>query len=146
MQLVHTRDVTPLLPIICNHVAPGTIVHSDQWRAYDHVANLSLVARHQTINHLVDFVDPTCGVFTQHVESYWNRVEVKLKHMRGCHLQQLPGYLDEYMWRERHGKTGMEEFASIMQNIIASKYTDFSVFLRKLSTIYGQNIGKYGRS
>ena len=117
MQLVQTRDAATLLPIIRNHVAPGTIVHSDQWRAYNRVANLQPVATHQTVNHSVNFVDPMTGVHTQHVESYWNRVKVKLKRMRGCHLQQLPGYLDEYMWRERHGKSGREAFASIIHNI-----------------------------
>ena len=40
-----------------------------------------------TVNHFINFVDLTTRVLTQHVESYWNR----LKDMRGCHLQQLPG-------------------------------------------------------
>ena len=38
------------------------------------------------------------------------------------------------------------QFHSEVCGSIASKYTDFSVFLRKLSTIYGHNIGKYGRT
>ena len=102
---------------IQNHVAPGTVVHSDQWRAYSQVASLPPVTAHHTVNHSINFIDPTTGVHTQHVESYWNRVKVKLKRMRGCHLRQLPGYLDEFMWRERHGKTGKEAFATITQNI-----------------------------
>ena len=67
--------------------------------------------------HSLHFVDPATGVHTQHVESYWNRVKVKLKRMKGCHLHQLPGYLDEFMWRERHGKTGKEAFSSILRDI-----------------------------
>ena len=38
----------------------------------------------------------------QHVESYWNRIKTKLKRMKGCHAKQLPSYLDEFMWCERH--------------------------------------------
>ena len=69
MEMVQTRDAATLLPIIQRHVAPGTIVHSDQWRAYTRVAG---VVSHQTVNHSINFVDPTTAVHTQHIESYWN--------------------------------------------------------------------------
>ena len=118
MELVQKRDAATLLPIIQRHVAPGSVVHSDQWRAYSQVAALPPVTAHHTVNHSINnFGDPVTGVHTQHVESYWNRVKVKLKHMRGCHLRQLPGYLDEFMWRERYGKTGKEAFTAILQDI-----------------------------
>lgn len=115
--LVQTRDAATLLPIIQSHVAPGTVIHSDQWRAYSQIALLPSVSAHRTVNHSINFVDPTNGVHTQHIESYWNRVKVKLKHMKGCHLTQLPGYLDEFLWRERHGNTGKEVFSNVMLHI-----------------------------
>ena len=117
MEMVHSRNAATLLRIIQSHVAPGTTIHSDQWRAYSQVAQLPPVSTHHTVNHSLHFVDPATGVHTQHVESYWNRVTVKLKRMKGCHLRQLPGYLDEFMWRERHGKTGKEAFSSILRDI-----------------------------
>ena len=42
---------------------------------------------------------------------------VHTQHVESCDFQQLPGYLDEHMWRERHGKSGREAFASIIHNI-----------------------------
>ena len=73
MEVVQCRDAATLLPIIQSHVAPGSVVHSDQWRAYSQVSTLPAVNAHHTVNHSLNFVDPTTGVHTQHVESYWNR-------------------------------------------------------------------------
>ena len=117
MEVVQKRDAPTLLPIIQAHIAPGSVVHSDQWRAYSQVSSLPGIAAHNTVNHSINFVEPVTGVHTQHVESYWNRVKVKLKGMRGCHAHQVPSYLDEFMWRERHATTGEIAFYSIMQDI-----------------------------
>ena len=44
-------------------------------------------------------------------------VQIKLKRMRGCHADQLPGYLDEFMWRERHGLTASMAWVNIIRDI-----------------------------
>ena len=77
------------------------MIWSDMWAAYNGVGQPPGVAQHQTVNHSVEFIDRQTGVHTQNIESYWNRVKIKLKRMRGCHSTQLPSYLDEFMWRER---------------------------------------------
>ena len=46
MQLVAQRDAATLLPIIQQHVRPGTIVWSDMWAAYNRVQHLPPVAQH----------------------------------------------------------------------------------------------------
>ena len=120
MQVVQSRDAATLLPIIRHHVLPGTIIHSDEWSSYRRVAALSNVHTHATVNHSVEFVSSS-GVHTQHVESYWNRVKTKLKRMKGCHEHQLPGYLDEFMYRERFGRNDYECWQSIIQDI-ATQY------------------------
>ena len=97
MRVVARRDAATLLPIIRQFVRPGSVVWSDEWRAYSQVGTLPNVASHSIVNHNVTFVDPTTGTHTQNAESYWNRVKIKLKRMRGCHEHQLPTYLDEFM-------------------------------------------------
>ena len=121
MEVVHRRDAATLLPIIQAHAAPGSTVHSDEWSSYRRAQQLGNVSTHNTVNHSLHFVDPVTGVHTQHVESYWNRVKTKLKRMRGCHATQLPSYLDEFLWRERYGKTAGEAWQGILVDI-ATQY------------------------
>ena len=112
VQIVPKRDATTLLPIIQHHVAPGTVVWSDEWAAYNHVTPLPNVSTHDVFNHSVEFVSPS-GVYTQNVKSYLNRIKIKLRMIRGCHEQQLASYLDEFMYRERRGQTARQCFDSI---------------------------------
>ena len=120
MQIVSRRDAATLLPIIQQHVVNGTTVWSDEWAAYNNVATLPNVVNHDTVNHSVEFVAPS-GVHTQNIESYWDRVKIKLKRMRGCHEHQLASYLDEFMYRERYESTASRCFNSILRDI-ANQY------------------------
>ena len=83
VQLVADRRAVTLLPIIQAHVQPGTVIHSDCWAAYNNVASLPNVGSHGTVNHSIEFVNSVTGVHTQNIESYWNRIKIKLKRMRG---------------------------------------------------------------
>lgn len=114
---MYQRDATTLLSIIQQHVRPGTIVHSHEWRVYNRVATLPAVVGHRKVNHFINFVDPATGVHTQHIESYWNRVKYKLEKMKGCHRHVLPSYSDKFMWRDQHGNTHTAAFLSIIQHI-----------------------------
>ena len=73
------RTASTLLPIIQAHVATGTSVQSDEWSAYNAVGDLPAVAAHNTVNHSINFVDPSTGVHIQHIESYWNRAKLKIR-------------------------------------------------------------------
>ena len=117
MQIVNTQDAATLLPIINNHMVPGTIIHSDEWAAYNCIGSLPNVSSHSTVNHSVTFVDPATGTHTQNVESYWNRCKTKLKRMKGCIEHQIPSYLDEFMCRERHGTSRVMAFNNIISDI-----------------------------
>ena len=77
MEIVQRRDAATLLPIIQAHTAPGTIIHSDEWSAYNQVSSLPTVSSHSTVNHSLHFVDPVTGTHTQNVESYWSRAKLR---------------------------------------------------------------------
>ena len=117
MELVPRRDAATLLPIIQQHVLPATTIWSDQWAAYNNVRSLPGIAGHGVVNHLLCFVDPGTGVNTQTVESYWNRVKTKFKRMMGVSSAQLALHLDEFVWRERYGKTAGQAFTNVCADI-----------------------------
>ena len=117
MELVPDRRASTLLPIIQAYIKPGTTIRSEQWAAYSNVAQLPNVASHVTVNRCLHFVDQNTAVHTQNIESYWQRVKDRFKSMRGVSSEQLPGYLDEYMWRQRYGRTKIDAFNNIITHI-----------------------------
>lgn len=122
MQTVEKRDAATLLPIIENVVRPGSIVYSDEWRAYRQIQP-KLGLQHETVNHSVNFVDPGTGVHTQSIESYWTKTKYTFKVMKGVAADSLPSYLEERMWRDRWGATTKDAFESIDNHIpVAEQY------------------------
>ena len=104
LQLVRRRNTATLLPIIWQKVSPGTIVHTDQWAAYNGIQR-DLGLNHQTVNHSVNFVDATSGVHTQHAESNWSAAKEKLKKMKeNTNREILLEYLHEFSWRCWYGE------------------------------------------
>ena len=85
------------------------------------VQQLPSVSQHWTVNHSIEFVNLTTGIHTQNVESYWNRVKTKFKRMKGVQDTMLSSYLDEFMWRERHGRSGSTAMNSLFRDI-AQRY------------------------
>ena len=124
MQVVPQRTAATLLHLIQQHVAPGTVIHSDQWASYNQVGTLPNVSAHRTVNHSVEFVSPS-GVHTQNVESYWNRSKMKLKRMRGCAAKEVPSYLDEFMWRERFERILERQWIPLSVTLLSNTLSDF---------------------
>ncbi|XP_071506451.1 uncharacterized protein [Diadema antillarum] len=99
---VQQRDAATLLPIIQQWVAPGSIVWTDMWRAYNNLPNLPQQYQHGVVNHTFNFVDPNTGVTTNRVESMWQRAKAKFKAMQGPSNRAMIGdYLTEFMWAQR---------------------------------------------
>jgi hypothetical protein len=71
----------------------------------------------ETVNHSVNFVDPSTGVHTQSIESYWTKTKYKFKVMKGVRSNALPSYLDERMWRDRWRTTTKDAFYNLCRHI-----------------------------
>ena len=100
VHVVSNRSAVTLQPVFEKIICNFTKIHSDEWAAYPVICrNLGLV--HKTVNHSRNFVNPETGVHTQNIESLWNVLKSKIKHMRGVRRDDLQGYLNEFMWRNR---------------------------------------------
>ena len=111
---VARRDAATLIPIIQQYIRPGSIIHSDQWAAYNQITAATGMA-HMTVNHSFNFVDPATGVHTQGVESMWSCCKRLMIEERTMHSQLFETYLPEFMWRRRFG--GPEAFSNILKHI-----------------------------
>ena len=107
-----------LLPIIARNVAPGSILHTDGWAAYNRARRV-LGLQHFTVNHSDNFVDPITGTHTQNAESNWNSAKDKFKKMKGnTNPNFLQEYLKEFTWRRWYGEPHPEKcFGRIVQDI-----------------------------
>lgn len=101
-KVVGNREANTLLPIIQNHVKPGTIIMSDCWSAYNKISSLGY--EHHTVNHTYHFVDPSSidkqfKIHTNGIESIWKDVKMNLKRMAGIKRGNIQSYLNEFIWR-----------------------------------------------
>lgn len=64
---VPNRTAATLLDVIERHVLPGSIIHTDCWKAYDRIEELGRLYEHFTVNHSVEYVTEE-GVHTNTIE------------------------------------------------------------------------------
>lgn len=115
-QVVPDRTAATLLPIIRDHVLPGTTIMSDLWGAYRQIAKLDKNYDHQTVNHSIEFVGRD-GQCTNRIESLWNKSKIRFKEMRGVRRFYIQQYLDEFMWRHNSMLKRNEIFLEIVKKI-----------------------------
>lgn len=114
MKIVPNRTAQVLLPIIREVCENGSIIHSDEWASYRRIEEATGLA-HFTVNHSVQFVDRVTGVHTQNIESYWSRVKLRLKRMKGCRSNHLSSYLNEWLWRDNYDGDIMERIINLLK-------------------------------
>ncbi len=113
---VPNRTAATLLPIIQRYVRPGSIVMSDEWKAYCRISS-SLNMSHQTVNHSIQFVDPGTGAHTQGIESTWGATKrmMRKEGVMATSKNLFPTYLPEYLWRRKFSTT--DPFLTILDHI-----------------------------
>ena len=101
--IVPDRKRKTLLKIIKQRIAPGTIIISDKWKAYDSIPKLrNKFYEHQSVNHSQTFKDPISGACTNLIEGAWQSVLKSKIHVRNYQSKCLGNYLHRRMWMKRH--------------------------------------------
>ena len=99
--VVPNRSAATLLPIIKAHIAPGSIIRSDYWKAYDIIPfQHGFDYVHEKVNHSKEFKTHD-GVHTNTIEGTWNGVK-RVTPIRKRTKRNLPGCLFEFIWRRRN--------------------------------------------
>jgi transposase-like protein len=110
---VPNRNAITISEVISQNILPGTLIITDQWRAYNR-AILSLENfSHATVNHSVHFVDPTNpAVHTQNIEGLWSRSKYFLRKKRGCSREQQSEYLIQFIFE--YNVENRKRFSSVL--------------------------------
>lgn len=96
---VRDRTADTLIPLIQQHVLPGTTIYTDCWKSYSKLCEVGYT--HQVVNHSENFVDPCTGVHTQNIERLWKDIKswVLRSGNRKEHYEQ---YLARYLFQAFH--------------------------------------------
>jgi hypothetical protein len=105
MFLVQKRDRDTLRPIIEQCCADGSIIVSDEWRAYRGLDNWGHSYRHETVNHSEEFINQDTGAHTQNIEREWKTVKSKVVKRRNGFKNgdEMRGLLAEHWFRRLNG-------------------------------------------
>ena len=100
MVVVEDRSAATLIPIIQRYIRPGSVIISDEWRAYSTLSSLGYT--HQTVNSSNTFVDPSTGAHTNSIEGYWSCVKRQMRRQGVMNTTNdlFPTYLLKSMWRK----------------------------------------------
>ena len=109
---VKNRKKVTLLALIKKWIKPGSIIHSDCWKAYSDLAKHGYT--HVTVNHSKEFVNKEMGACTNAIECDWRHAKVSIPPY-GIHKGLHAGYLAEFMWRRRNHNT--DKFLQLLKDI-----------------------------
>jgi len=114
---VNTKcDKVTLLPIIKNEVELGSIIHSDEERAYSSLNNEWYIQN--SVNHQKWFINADINANTQIIECLWKILKKLYKIRVNDASSLLPSQLKEEWWRSLQPKkqTIFDEFLSDMKD------------------------------
>jgi IS1 family transposase len=118
MSFVANRRAETLIPLILDHVLPGTRIISDGFASYYSLSNVrGGIFLHDVVIHEHNFVDEIHGdIHTQHIESAWSRLKKNFKRMQGTKESLRESHLEEYLWRNNFVLTS-DPFSRLIHDI-----------------------------
>lgn len=111
-QIVPSAGHKVLNPILAQHVAEGSTLHTDEWSGYNRVYQVKLAR--QKVNHVSgEYVRG--DVHTNGIEGFWSQIK---RSIQGTHIhvsrQHLAKYLGEFEYRYNMRKTPELMFSRLL--------------------------------
>ena len=104
------RDSKTLIPIIQKWILPGSIIHSDCWKAYNKLETLGY--KHVTVNHSKEFYNEKNAACTNVIESDWRHAKCAMPKY-GIHKGMHAGHLAEFLWFHKYD--GHDKFITLIE-------------------------------
>jgi transposase-like protein len=94
------RKATTLIPIIQEHVLPGTTIITDELKSYSHLSEIGY--NHKSVNHSKYFVDPDDNtIHSNTIEGFWMHLRKYMPNIKkDSELYAL--YFIELAFRKRY--------------------------------------------
>ncbi|KAG0438667.1 hypothetical protein DMUE_2947 [Dictyocoela muelleri] len=112
-RVIPDKKATTILPIICEQVVPGSIIHTDEHRSYSQLTQNGF--EHMTIRHKYNFIDNNNNVHTQHVESMNNLIKRQIKNRNGVLTNKRPQFLNEVCFFFNNKENILEKIFEIIK-------------------------------
>jgi transposase-like protein len=122
-EIVPDVEAKTLIPLIKQHVKPGSTVCSDTWKSYTGIAAKGYV--HRLVEHGKGEYSDKKGNHINGLEGFWGYLKRRLAAKGGIRKERLPLYLAEYVWRYNHRNMSVHEktdkMLSLLRNMVLSK-------------------------
>ena len=101
---VPDRTRGTLLSAIQDNIQPGSIIVSDEWRAYNDIPEIPDGDYiHWTVNHSVNFVNPNNpDAHTQTIENTWGRIKRSYRRLCGTSEQLFETYIFQFIFKQHY--------------------------------------------
>jgi transposase-like protein len=99
-QVVRNCSAATLVPIIKGAVPDGSVIYSDEWKAYDGLVSVGY-KRHYRVRHSGD-VFANGRAHVNGIENFWGIAKTRLARLRGVRPAAFYLHLKETEWRFNH--------------------------------------------
>ena len=81
-RLIENKSASIILPLIYKHVRPGSTIYTDKAKVYKKLSDEQFYV-HKFLTHKYNFVDYEENVHTQNIESFNDKLKIKIKQSKG---------------------------------------------------------------
>jgi transposase-like protein len=115
---------TPIRPVITATIAPGSLVHTDEYHAYARLEAWGY--QHKTVCHAQgeyardEDGDGFCEVHVNTMEGLWSLLRAWLRPHRGLSQDKLPDYLGFFQFVHNARRRGKALLGALVSALVAS--------------------------